>query len=59
MTPKIRALRDEIGRLQAELLDALQEQEAAVLYQLKTNIFRWLVTNRPQNLLTGPIIQSQ
>lgn len=22
----------------------------------KTNFFRWLVTNRPQNLLTGPII---
>lgn len=26
--------------------------------QLKTNFFRWLVTNRPQNLLTGPIIYS-
>lgn len=24
--------------------------------RLKTNFFRWLVTNRPQNLLTGPII---
>ncbi len=24
--------------------------------KLKTNFFRWLVTNRPQNLLTGPII---
>jgi len=24
--------------------------------QLKTNFFRWLVTNRPQNLITGPII---
>ena len=23
---------------------------------LKTNVFRWLVTNRPQNLITGPII---
>lgn len=24
--------------------------------QLKKNFFRWLVTNRPQNLITGPII---
>jgi hypothetical protein len=24
--------------------------------KLKQNFFRWLVTNRPQNLLTGPII---
>lgn len=24
--------------------------------KLKTGLFRWLVTNRPQNLLTGPII---
>ncbi|MCW5641849.1 MAG: hypothetical protein KIT63_07140 [Rhodoferax sp.] len=24
--------------------------------KLKTGMFRWLVTNRPQNLLTGPII---
>ena len=24
--------------------------------QLKKNVFRWLVTNRPQNLITGPII---
>ncbi len=26
--------------------------------RLKTNIFRWLVTYRPQNLITGPIIYS-
>ena len=26
--------------------------------RLKTNFFRWLITNRPQNLLTGPIIYS-
>ena len=26
--------------------------------QLKTSFFRWLVTNRPQNLITGPIIYS-
>jgi hypothetical protein len=24
--------------------------------KLKTNFFRWLVTNRPQNLITGPLI---
>jgi hypothetical protein len=24
--------------------------------RLRTNFFRWLVTNRPQNLITGPII---
>ena len=26
--------------------------------QLKKNFFRWLVTDRPQNLITGPIIYS-
>jgi hypothetical protein len=26
--------------------------------RLKMNFFRWLVTNRPQNLITGPIIYS-
>ena len=26
--------------------------------RLKTNFFRWLVSNRPQNLITGPIIYS-
>jgi hypothetical protein len=26
--------------------------------RLKTGFFRWLVTNRPQNLITGPIIYS-
>ena len=26
--------------------------------QLKNNFFRWLVTNRPQNLITGPVIYS-
>ena len=24
--------------------------------KLRTNVFRWIVTNRPQNLITGPII---
>ncbi len=26
--------------------------------RLKTNFFRWLIANRPQNLITGPIIYS-
>ena len=26
--------------------------------KLKMNFFRWLVTNRPQNFITGPIIYS-
>jgi len=26
--------------------------------KLKSNFFRWLITNRPQNLITGPIIYS-
>jgi hypothetical protein len=26
--------------------------------RLKTGFFRWLVTNRPQNLITGPVIYS-
>jgi hypothetical protein len=26
--------------------------------KLKKNFFRWLVTNRPQNLITGPVIYS-
>lgn len=26
--------------------------------RLKTSFFRWLITNRPQNLITGPIIYS-
>ena len=37
------------------------EFEAAVTQahrQLKTSFFRWLVTYRPQNLITGPIIYS-
>ena len=27
-------------------------------HKLKKNFFRWLVTDRPQNLITGPIIYS-
>jgi hypothetical protein len=28
----------------------------AAHHKLKKNVFKWLVTNRPQNLITGPII---
>lgn len=33
-----------------------EESIRATHRKLKTSFFRWLVTNRPQNLLTGPII---
>ena len=38
----------------AEFEKSMQETHR----RLKTNFFRWLVTNRPQNLITGPIIYS-
>lgn len=35
------------------------EQSVKQAHQkLKTSVFRWLVTNRPQNLITGPLIYS-
>ena len=63
------ALEDDLRReVQAQEASALYkikgkrvEFEAAVRQahrQLKTSFFRWLVTNRPQNLITGPIIYS-
>ncbi len=63
------ALEDDLRReLQAQEASALYqikgkrvEFEAAVRQahrKLKTNFFRWLVTYRPQNLITGPIIYS-
>ena len=74
MNEKITQLLDQISALEADLLKAVQEQEASALFkihgkrvefeesvrqahrQLKNGFFRWLVTNRPQNLITGPII---
>lgn len=63
------ALEDDLRReLEAQETSALYkikgkriEFEVAVKQahrQLKTSLFRWLVTNRPQNLITGPIIYS-
>jgi hypothetical protein len=63
------ALEDELRReVQAQETNVLYqikgkkiEFEAAVRHahrQLKTNFFRWLVTYRPENLITGPIIYS-
>lgn len=63
------ALEDDLRReVQAQEANALfqikgkrVEFETAVRQahrQLKTSFFRWLVTNRPQNLITGPIIYS-
>lgn len=60
--------RDLLREVQAQEANALYqingkrvEFEAAVRQahiQLKTSFFRWLVTYRPQNLITGPIIYS-
>jgi hypothetical protein len=63
------ALEDDLRReVQAQEASALYqikgkrvEFEAAVRQahlKLKTSFFRWLVTYRPQNLITGPIIYS-
>lgn len=76
MNEKISQLLDQISALEADLLKAVQEQEASARFKikgkrvefeesvrqahrgLKNSFFRWLVTNRPQNLITGPIIYS-
>ena len=63
------ALEDDLRReVQAQEASALYkikgkrvEFEATVRqahFKLKTSFFRWLVTYRPQNLITGPIIYS-
>ncbi|ABD68130.1 conserved hypothetical protein [Rhodoferax ferrireducens T118] len=58
-------LRREVQAQEASALYQIKgkrvEFEAAIRQahrQLKTSFFRWLVTNRPQNLITGPIIYS-
>ncbi|WP_394755925.1 hypothetical protein [Rhodoferax sp.] len=58
-------LRREVQAQEANALYQIKgkriEFEAAIRQahrQLKTSFFRWLVTNRPQNLITGPIIYS-
>lgn len=58
-------LRQEVQTQEANALFQIKgkrvEFEATVRQaqlQFKTNFFRWLVTYRPQNLITGPIIYS-
>ena len=65
MTALEEDLRREVQEQEASALYKIQgkrvEFEAAVQQahrQLKTSFFRWLVTYRPQNLITGPIIYS-
>jgi hypothetical protein len=63
MDDRIRHLIDQIKTMDADLRVLLREQEADMLNhietnRLKTGFFDWLLTNRPQNLLTGPIIYS-
>jgi hypothetical protein len=55
------ALRDQPSTIFFQIKGKRVEFEKSVQAtqrKLKTNFFRWLVTNRPQNLLTGPIIYS-
>lgn len=53
------AVHDQESRMFFEIRGRRVEFERSVKAghrKLKTNFFRWLVTNRPQNLITGPII---
>ena len=53
------AVHDQESRMFFEIRGKRVEFEGSVKAahnKLKTNFFRWLVTNRPQNLITGPII---
>ena len=52
MNDRVRQLREQIAALQMELLEAVREPHK----RLKTGFFSWRTTNRPQNLVTGPII---
>ncbi|CAN5354738.1 hypothetical protein BH10PSE16_BH10PSE16_39890 [soil metagenome] len=74
MNERISRILAQMAELEADLRNAVQEQEGKMFFQikgkrvefessvkvahhkLKKNFFRWLVTNRPQNLITGPII---
>ena len=74
MNDKIRDLLDQIGTLEEELRNAVQEHEGKLRYTISgrriafersvreahakvmMNAFRWLMTVRPQNYLTAPII---
>ncbi len=53
------AVHDQESRMFFSIKGKRVEFEGAVKSahrKLKKNVFRWLVTNRPQNLITGPII---
>ena len=53
------AVHDQESRMFFEIKGKRVEFERTVRAahrKLKKNFFRWLVTNRPQNLITGPII---
>jgi hypothetical protein len=53
------AVHDQESRMFFQLNGKRVEFERSVRQahlKLKKNFFRWLVTNRPQNLLTGPLI---
>lgn len=55
------AVHEQESRMFFQIKGKKVEFEHAVLtahHQLKTGFWRWVVTNRPQNLLTGPIIYS-
>jgi hypothetical protein len=55
------AVHEQESRMFFEIKGKRIEFESAVKAahdKLKKNFFRWLVTNRPQNLITGPIIYS-
>jgi hypothetical protein len=74
MNDHIKDLLAQMAALEAQLRDAVHDQESRVFFQikgkrvefersvrdahrqLKTGFLRWLVTNRPQNLITGPLI---
>jgi hypothetical protein len=53
------AVHDQESRMFFQIKGTRVEFERSVRdahRKLKTNVFRWLVANRPQNLITGPII---
>jgi len=55
------ALNDQQSNISFQIKGKRVEFEKTVKQahcKLKTNFFRWLVSNRPQNLITGPIIYS-
>jgi hypothetical protein len=55
----VTAVHEQESRAIFQIKGKKVEFEASVKaahHRLKTNFFRWLIGNRPQNLLTGPII---